>query len=117
MQADLSQLGQLVEMAKTAGPVGLLTAYLLYKDLYKPWRSAKANGNGKGIHGPAYPTMNPKDFATEKDVAEMGKSLRELRAVTEAHYNDFLQRIVRVETKVDSLERDGRDDRRDDRRD
>ena len=108
MQAEL---GPLFEIAKSAGPWGLLTAYLLYKDLYKPWRNGKVNG--KVPNNQAVPAINAKDFATEKDVSELAKSFREFRREADERHNDFLQRMVRVETKVDSIERDHRDERRD----
>lgn len=103
---QVSELGQIFELAKSTGPVGLLTAYLVYKDLYKPWRNGR---NGKGSNNSSVAAFNPKDYASEKDVAELAKSFRDFRRESEDHHNDFLERMVRVETKVDSLERDHRE--------
>ena len=99
MQAQLSAIGDLI---KTLGPTGAVVAYLLYRDLIQPRRNGR---NGK-LTNPI--SLNPKDFATAADVAKLGESLRELRNTSEANHSDYLQRMTRVETKVDSLERNER---------
>lgn len=96
-----AEFGQIVELVRSAGPWGI-TAYLIYKDLYKPWRNGKSNG--KAGTTPACVTCSPKDFATEKDVSLLAASFREFRAESQRNHGEFLERLVRVETKVDSFE-------------
>lgn len=103
MQAG--EFGQLFEMAKSAGPWGLLSAYLLYKDLYKPWRNGKANGKW---NAPSPSPFNPKDFALERDVSELATSFREFRREANDHHSDLSGRILRLEIRMDGHEREER---------
>jgi len=98
MQADFSSF---VDLVKTLGPSGAVVAYLFYRDFVQPRRNGR---NSKSVNT-ALPTINAKDFASSADVSKLGESFREFRGEAYAFHNDILQRVVRVETKVDGLER------------
>ena len=87
MQAELSQL---FEMAKSAGPWGLLTAYLLYKDLYKPWRNGKMNGKLE-VKGSSY--------VRESDFAGLLQSLRDHREQYRLDMQELRERLLTLERR------------------
>ena len=95
MQAEL---GPLFELAKSAGPVGLLTAYLLYKDLYKPWRNGKANGKPESKGG----SNGKTTYASERDLSRLAESFREHRTKAEENFSEIRERLVRVETLLEA---------------
>ena len=87
MQAEL---GQLLEVAKSAGPWGLLTAYLLYKDLYKPWR------NGKDQQRSA---ANGKVYVRESDFAGLSQTLRDHREQYRVDMTEIRDRLLTLERR------------------
>lgn len=87
-----TEIAGLFDVVKSSGPVGILTAYLIYKDLYKPWRNGKngkSNSNGKTT------------FASEADVTQLGISFREHRTKAEENFTEIRERLVRVETLLE----------------
>lgn len=85
MQAEL---GQLFEIAKSAGPWGLLTAYLLYKDLYKPWK------NGKGTA-----KVNGTAYVRESDFAGLSQTLRDHKEQHRLDMQELRERLLTLERR------------------
>lgn len=63
-----TEFASLIEWARSLGPAGMLTAYLIYKDLYKPWKAK--GGNGK---------LNGSAYVRESDFAGLAQTLRDHR--------------------------------------
>ena len=96
------ELGQILEIAKSAGPWSLLTAYLLYKDLYKPWRNGKVNGKTNGKVQSPSSSNGRTAYATEADLSRLAESFREHRTKAEENFSEIRERMVRVETLLES---------------
>ena len=89
---------EFLKLVNTGG-IGGLALYLVWRDIYAPKRK---NGNGNG-NGHANGSSQTK-YATESDVNGLAISFREHRATVTDHMQDMRDRMVRVET---ILETDG----------
>lgn len=100
MQVDPAGYKGLIDWLVSLGPNALL-AYLLYKDLFQPWKSAKSD-KGKIT----FPT-NGSAYVRETDFQGLAGTLRDHLDRYDVDIRDIRalrERIVRVET---ILETDG----------
>jgi hypothetical protein len=88
MQTDPAQIKAVLDYFVSLGPTGLLAGYLVYKDLYKPWRVKKAN---------RYAPQNGAAYVRESDFSGLSQSVRDFKEQYRIDMDDLKERLLTLE--------------------
>jgi len=96
MQSELDLFKTLAAVMNAAGPGGIV-AYLLWRDLVRPWRNGR---NGKHRENPTGALL--VGLAREQDLNNLAGSLREFRNEARDRLQDLGDRVSRIEGRLEA---------------